>query len=472
MRKLIVLTLLGTVAVLFAPLAFSQANMGDSVMQGGTLPGSALVFPYWDKTNGLNTILRITNTAGIGPNFINSAENELLQMHIWFLNKDCLDQNFRIPFTPHDTQWVLVSTDGETWSERHDTSYQPIWDDANIINVNYGPTFDPLGNVYDSNQGFAIGFAVSVSQERGSLLIPWNWFSGEAIIQNIGLGWAFSYEALSGQSVPVPLCVPPGSVANVLDTDPPAQQPAWPGCNIAPDIDGDGVRDSAFSFVEIGGAALVHYLPLCTPDEYIPNYTRWHKFPTLPQTPLRPINGRIYNTQYVIMPWDGIFEPTTQPQNCYFFNSLTYDYDEAVISNAITMIRCWAICGLDHITQNQHLFNPSVFGWLHWTPNRTAADAPLHPRICNTTVTALSHPCRPNQFLFIYRPYDTDEVPGVPDQSLMGAWVLQYNTRWEKWNDNPDGPNKRWWAWGIYAPYMPPHTVAGGTVTIGTQCDF
>jgi len=71
-----------------------------------------LIFPYWDKTSGLNTILRITNTGGT-PNFIDSAEDEELQLHIWFMNRNCQDQNYRIPFTAHDTQWVLISTKGK-----------------------------------------------------------------------------------------------------------------------------------------------------------------------------------------------------------------------------------------------------------------------------------------------------------------------------------------------------------------------
>jgi len=233
-------------------------------------------------------------------------------------------------------------------------------------------------------QGFAVGFAVSVSAEAGSVLIPWDYFIGDAVIQDIGDGWSFGYEALSsmatidGNRWPCPDCFP---TTPVIDTDPRrAQDPAWLH---APDIDNDGIADPAFNF-QIMVPPDRSITSRSAPRRVLSQYMRYFALPSLQPYEARPIRGTLYNTQYIIMPWDGIFETSTQAQNCYFFTSLNYDYDEGVISNAITMVRCWAICGLDFITNDQHLANYSAFGWLHWTPNRTARDTDRNSRSATT----------------------------------------------------------------------------------------
>jgi hypothetical protein len=434
--------------------------------------------PYWDKTNGLNTVFRFTNIANVTPNFVDGTET--LALHIWFMNRNCLEQNFFIPFTPHDTEWVVITTQGENWSERHDgaggTVYaQPLYDDAFLTTVNFPPVWDPFDEVFvDSNQGWAIGFAVSQSNDWGNNLIPWDNFIGDAIIQNIGLGWAFGYEALTtlaeeeGPNRDYDPCTQAAGcdaaggacTANArpcsLDADPISGLFGW-------DLNNDGVGD-AIEFLQEGiptaTAALPnaeqtarHYQPLGTANEFFPQYTRdmtrWTGQDILPQPPAANIVGRFFETKYVILPWDGIYHAPTQWQNCYFFRGITYDYDEFPISNAQVFVRCWAICGLDFITQGAASANPSIFGWLDWTPDALSPDS-FGSRVCNTTVPSLGAGCVANIGEAILRPAGPDNDGVIP--GYMGAYVLQYARRWEKWRGNANGPVKRHWAWGFYSP--------------------
>jgi hypothetical protein len=458
--------LVGVLAVLCATVGFAQAR-------GGIHPGSVILFPYWDKTGdpGLNTVFRMTNINGVTPNFVTGPET--LALHMWFMNRNCLEQNFFIPFTPHDTEWVVISTNGETWSERHDGAAQPLWDDAFLVTVNFPPVWDPFNEVFvDSNQGWAIGFAVSQSNDFGNLLVPWDFFIGDAIVQNIGLGWSFGYEALTtlaeanpaanhsldgclgaAGACPGALAACGGTTPCVLDADPLSGLYGW-------DLNQDGIGD-AVEFLQAGiavnpgsvlGAAnetTRHYQPFGTANTFFPQYTRTMRFDNLPQDPLRPILGRAFETRYVILPWDGIFHAPTQWQNCYFFRGITYDYEEFPISNAQVFVRCWAICDLDFITQGAASANPSVFGWLDWTPDPLSPDS-FGSRVCNPTVPSLGAGCVANIAQSILRPAGPNNNGIAP--GYMGAYVLQYARRWEKWRDTSDGPVKRHWAWGFYSP--------------------
>ena len=460
MKRLMILSLVMILIVLFAATGFAQFS-------GGSInPGSVVLMPYWDKTEGLNTVFRFTNVADVTPNFV--PDPETLALHIWFMNRNCLEQNFFIPFTPHDTEWIIISTEGETWSERHDGSTQPIWDDAYLVSVNFPPVWDPFNEVLvNSNQGWAIGFAVSQSNDYGNTLIPWDSFIGDAVIQNIGLGWAFGYESLTADAelpffrnydpcTQTGLCAFFGACGGAfpcsLDSDPISGL-------FGVDLNADGIGD-AIEFLRGGLPTFPsplppfvrnsrHYRPFGTANEFFPQYTRMMRLESLPRDPLRPILGKLFETRYVILPWDGIFHPSTQWQNCYFFRGVTYDYEEFPISNAQVFVRCWAICELDFITQGAASVNPSAFGWLHWVPDPLSPDS-FGSRVCNTTVPTLGASCVANIANAVLRPLGPLADGVTP--GYMGAHVLQYTRRWEKWRDSPDGPSKRHWAWGFYVP--------------------
>lgn len=363
MKRLVVI---GVVALLFATMGFGEAR-------DGMWPGSAVLFPYWDSLNGFTTHFRITNIAAVTPNFF--AGGETLGLHLWYMNKICQEQNFIIDFTPNDTNWIRV------WQQ---ADYDRVWDPF-------------LGTFVGSNQGFAIGFAITQSNDFGNWIIPWNFFTADAIVQNVGLGWAFAYEALSAEADPF--------VVGPLDTDPPTLFSVIP---------------NSFNFFPFSG----HYLGLCTPQFFFPHYIT------------STMSGwRFYDTNYVILPWDGLFEASTQYQNCYFFNSITYDAEEVPISNSSTLVRCWALCDIDQITQRAARRSADGFGWTRWIPNPTAVDFPFNNRICNTTVPALNSPCFVPVFPLI-RPFFG-----------MGAFVLQFEPQ-RITSANHIG-------WGFYSPRNP-----------------
>jgi hypothetical protein len=252
----------------------------------------------------------------------------------------------------------------------------------------------------------------------------------------------------------------------VLDMDPPAIDPDHlydDDCAVpVPFGDLKTRLARSINFFDYGNET--HYLPLCTPDEYYPQYINTKKkFKNFTKNadPLDDIVKKYFGSKYVILPWDGMFEPSTQYQNCYFFSTLTYDFKELQISSAYTLVRCWAVCTGELISQDSTNRSKKGYGWMWWQPNEDAIDFPSNTRICNTVVPPLSAPCRYHDDRGIYRPWggdpdfaaipgDEPDVDDVDYVNFMGAWVLQIEKERvnKAWEDQVD-----WFRWAFYAPH-------------------